>query len=84
MRTLVIEEDLGIDDLLKEDLTEQSGVTVQLEQQGDSAEIYVEDTGIGIPEEAIPQLFERFYQVDVRHHKSGSGLGLALVKSIVD
>ncbi len=64
--------------------TAQGVISVQVRALGNSAELRVEDSGIGIPEEAIPYLFNRFYQVDVRHRRMGSGLGLALVKSIAD
>ena len=52
-------------------------------------QVKVQDTGMGIPSEAIPHLFDRFYRVDPARTgnysdvSSGSGLGLAIVKSIV-
>jgi heavy metal sensor kinase len=48
--------------------------------------ILIEDSGIGIPEEEIPNLFNRFYRVDKARSKEtgGSGLGLSIVKWIVD
>jgi signal transduction histidine kinase len=48
-------------------------------------ELHVQDTGVGIPPEALPRLFERFYRVqDMRSRTyEGSGIGLALVQELV-
>ena len=61
-------------------------VTVYLRQDGDSVEMQVSDTGIGIPHDQLERVFDRFYQVDgsARRHFGGVGLGLALVKEIVE
>ena len=61
-------------------------VEVTLCGRGDEVEIVVSDTGIGIPQEELERIFDRFYQVEdhmIRRH-GGMGLGLAIVKGLVE
>ena len=59
-------------------------IEVSLDRGSESARIIVRDTGIGIPEEEITHLFDRFYRVDKSRARTGTGLGLSIVKWIVD
>lgn len=60
-------------------------VHVRLHREEDDVEIIVEDTGVGIPEDAIGHVFERFYRVDKARSRQagGSGLGLSIVHELV-
>lgn len=52
--------------------------------KGDMVYVSIKDTGRGIPEEAMTRIFDKFYQVDISHSGEGNGLGLALVKRIIE
>jgi two-component system, OmpR family, phosphate regulon sensor histidine kinase PhoR len=62
-------------------------IIVRANGVGDNVELQVEDTGIGIPTEDLPRIFERFYKVDrarVQGESRSTGLGLAIARHIVE
>ena len=65
--------------------TWEGEIAVSLREVDGRAQLTVHDTGVGIPEDELPKLFERFHRVEGAHGRSfeGSGIGLALVNELV-
>jgi len=65
---------------------EGSEVKVTVWREGSSARVEIADTGVGIPAESLPHLFDRFYRVDRGRSRSpvGHGLGLSITRSLVE
>jgi PAS domain S-box-containing protein len=59
-------------------------VRVSAESENGAVRIVVEDTGVGIPQEYLPRVFDRFFRVPRENQPSGAGLGLAIAKEIVE
>src|SRR5699024_1032526 len=61
-------------------------ITIQLTDEKENIKVFVKDTGIGITEEQIPHLFERFYKADKARTRTedSTGLGLSIVKKIIE
>lgn len=73
-----------IDNAMKYTVSGQ--IRVAVEAEADSVKMAVEDTGIGVPEEDLPHLFDRFYRVEKSRSREfgGTGLGLAIVKQLTE
>jgi signal transduction histidine kinase len=65
--------------------THTGGIEIQLREAGDTLRLTVRDTGIGIPADGLPRVFDRFHRIEGAQGRSheGSGIGLALVHELV-
>lgn len=59
-------------------------ISLSVQEYGNSVMVTVSDTGVGIAEESLDKIFDRFYQVDSMNNQKGTGIGLALAKSIIE
>ena len=64
--------------------TERGSITLSAKENDTWAVIQVTDTGIGIPPEHLPHIFERFYTVESSRSSRGTGLGLSIARQIVE
>ena len=63
---------------------ENGQVSVTLRKENECAVVQVSDTGIGMSPDTLQHLYDKFFQADTSHHLEGNGLGMALVKRILE
>ncbi len=63
---------------------EHTDITLTLQQEVQEVQVKVQDQGKGMTEQTLRHLFDKFYQEDTSHTDGGNGLGLALVKRIIE
>lgn len=59
-------------------------VSLSVQECDNNVIILISDTGVGIPEKSLDKIFDRFYQVDSMDNQKGTGIGLALAKTIIE
>jgi len=63
---------------------ENGKISIEVLRENDRAIVTISDTGVGIPEQELPHIFGRFYQVDKSRSSAGFGLGLSIARSIIE
>jgi signal transduction histidine kinase len=59
-------------------------IVIRIREEGENYHISIANSGIEIPEEKRQKIFEKFYQADESHSSAGNGIGLSIVKSVID
>ncbi|WP_019911760.1 sensor histidine kinase [Paenibacillus sp. HW567] len=62
---------------------EHGTITIGMKRTAESLEVVFRDTGNGIDPDAVPRIFDKFYQADTSHSAAGNGLGLTIVQRII-